>query len=224
MRLVIADDSVLIREGTARLLTDSGFTVLATARDGAELTYAVRLHEPDVAIIDIRMPPTHTDEGLTAAIDIHTRHPCVGVLLLSQYIQPDYALALLDSSERGVGYLLKDRILDTRQLTDALRRISQGESVIDPQLTTRLLQHAALTHRVAELTPREHEVLALMAEGLSDHGIAARLHLTDRTVETHISHIMRKLDLRKGATTNRRVHAVLTYLQATPTADVASRS
>jgi DNA-binding NarL/FixJ family response regulator len=216
MRVVIADDSLLIREGTARLLADNGYEVVATVGDANELARAVDEHRPEVAVVDIRMPPTHTREGLTAAIAIHARRPAVGVLLLSQYVQPDYALALLQTSEHGVGYLLKERILDIRQLTDALDRIAQGESVIDPELTTMLLRTASSTTGLDDLTAREREVLELMAEGLSDRGIGQRLHLADRTVETHVSHILQKLGITRSTATNRRVHAVLAYLQ-TPT-------
>ncbi len=214
MRVVIADDSVLLREGVARLLADEGFEVIAKVASAAELLRCVEVEAPDVAVVDIRMPPTHTDEGLVAAETIHRHWPLVGVLVLSQYIETEYALRLLEGSEERCGYLLKDRVLDVGQLTDAVRRVSDGGVVVDPELVARLVGRSRPASPLDELTARERDVLALMAEGLTDRGIGERLFVTPKTVETHIHHIFAKLGMPETAADNKRVHAVLTYLRA----------
>jgi DNA-binding NarL/FixJ family response regulator len=213
VRVVIADDSVLLREGVARLLANEGFTVVAKVGSAPELLRSVETEAPDVAVVDIRMPPTHTDEGLAAAETIRRRWPPVGVLVLSQYIETDYAMRLLDGSEERCGYLLKDRVLDAGQLADAVRRIDAGGVVVDPELVARLVGRSRARSPLDELTAREREVLALMAEGLTDRGIGVRLFVTPKTVETHIRHIFEKLDLPETPADNKRVHAVLRYLQ-----------
>jgi DNA-binding NarL/FixJ family response regulator len=214
MRVVIADDSLLLREGIARLLADEHFDIAAKVESAEELLKSVEADAPDVAIIDIRMPPTHTDEGLVAAKAIRRRWPRVGVLVLSQYTDTDYALQLLEGGEDRCGYLLKDRVLDAGQLADAVRRIRDGGVVVDPELVARLVGRSRPDSHLDELTSRETEVLALMAEGLTDRGIGERLFVTPKTVETHIRHIFSKLQLPKTATDNKRVHAVLTYLRS----------
>jgi DNA-binding NarL/FixJ family response regulator len=211
---VIADDSVLLREGVARVLGDEGFDVLAKVGSAAELLACVETDVPDVAVVDIRMPPTHTDEGLVAAETIRRRWQLVGVLVLSQYIETEYALRLLKGSEERCGYLLKDRVLDAGQLADAVRRISEGGVVVDPELVARLVDRSRPRSPLDELTAREREVLALLAEGLTDRGIGERLFVTPKTVETHIRHIFAKLRLPETPADNKRVHAVLTYLRA----------
>ena len=212
MRVAIADDSVIVREGLARLLADRDVDVSGLAADAEQLLALVDAKRPDVAIVDIRMPPTHTDEGLVAADLIRGRFPRVGVLVLSQYTDAAYALRLLDGDETGRGYLLKDRITAANALVDALERIQAGECVIEPELIEALLANPARSDRLAALTPRERDVLALLAEGLTDRGIGERLWLSQSTVETHVRHILQKLDLPTGSGHNRRVHAVLTYL------------
>jgi DNA-binding NarL/FixJ family response regulator len=214
MRVVIADDTALLRQGLTRLLAEAGVEVCGEAGDGAELLELVANTEPEAAIVDIRMPPTHSDEGLVAASLIRERHPEVGVLVLSQYVEAGYALRLLDGLDGGCGYLLKDRVLDAGQLIDALERVTAGETVVDPELVTQVLERPREPDPLKELTPREREILGLMAEGLTDRGIAERLWLTPKTVETHVRHILRKLDLPQGAAYNRRVQAVLTQLRA----------
>lgn len=214
MRVVIADDSVLLREGVARVLADEGFDILGKVASAAELLACVEADEPDVAVVDIRMPPTLTDEGLVAAETIRRRWPRVGVLVLSQYVETEYALRLLDGSDDRCGYLLKDRVLDAGQLADAVRRIGEGGVVVDPELVARLVGRPRQRSPLDELTPREREVLALMAEGLTDRGIGERLFVTPKTVETHIRHIFAKLSLPETRADNKRVHAVLTYLRA----------
>jgi DNA-binding NarL/FixJ family response regulator len=214
VRVVIADDAVLLREGVARVLDEGGLEVLAKVGSADELLDAVEAGAPDVAVVDIRMPPTHADEGLVAAETIRTRWPAVGVLVLSQYVESEYALRLLDGGEERCGYLLKDRVLDAGQLVDAVRRVGEGGVVVDPELVARLVGRARETSPLDELTPREREVLALMAEGLTDRGIAARLFVTPKTVETHVRHIFRNLGLPATTADNRRVRAVITYLRA----------
>ncbi len=213
MRVVIADDSALLRQGLARLLDDAGVDVVGQAADAPELLTIAEAEHPDVAIVDIRMPPTHSDEGLVAAEVIRRRFPQVGVLVLSQYVEPAYALRLIEEANGGCGYLLKDRVLDASELVSALERIDAGELVIDSELVEQLLGRPREPNPLGELTKREREVLGLMAEGLTDRGIAARLWLTPRTVETHVRHILRKLEIGADATSNRRVHAVLAYLR-----------
>jgi len=214
MRLVIADDSALVRDGLRHALQAHGHNVTATAADAEELLSVIQQAPPDVALVDIRMPPTHTTEGLRAAAQIRGENPDVAVLVLSQYVDADFALTLLRDSPAGSGYLLKDRITQLTVLTDAIERLARGETVIDPELVDLLLHRPATSCRLTDLTDREHEVLALVAEGLSDRAIAERLWLTQKTVETHVRHILAKLALPPDADHNRRVLAVLTYLRA----------
>ena len=217
MRVALADDATVLREGLARVLAEAGIEVTAQAGTPDDLLAAIARHQPDVAIVDIRMPPTWTDEGLTLATEIRRDFHDVGVLLLSQYIEADYALRLLANDTTSIGYLLKDRVLDIGDLVNALDRIASGETVVDAALVSQLLNRARSSSPLDELTPREREVLSLMAEGLTDRGIAERLFLTPNTVETHIRHIIAKLNLPATPTNNRRVQAVLTYLrQADP--------
>jgi DNA-binding NarL/FixJ family response regulator len=213
MRVVIADDSVLLREGLARLLTEAGFEVVGQAGDGEELLAQVEDTHPDVAIVDIRMPPTHTDEGLRTARELRRRHPGIGVLVLSQYVRPSYALELLEDGADGVGYLLKDRVSDVAELAESVRRVGAGGSVLDPSVVSQLVhRHRSREDPVARLTDREREVLALMAEGRSNKAIADRLFVTEHTVEKHIQNILAKLDIFESAEDHRRVLAVLTFL------------
>jgi DNA-binding NarL/FixJ family response regulator len=214
MRVVVADDLMLTREGIVRLLGDAGIDVVAEAEDAQGLLRHVRLRRPDAAIVDIRMPPTHTDEGLVAAQRIRSDHPEVGVLVLSQYVEPSYAMRLLEEHPERVGYLLKQRVFDVAILIDALRRIDEGESVIDPTIISRLLGRQRREDPLEELTEREREVLGLVAEGLSNQAIAGRLFITQRTVESHVTEIFLKLDLDVNPESHRRVLAVLTYLRA----------
>jgi DNA-binding NarL/FixJ family response regulator len=205
---------MLTREGITRLLRDSGVEVVGQADDAVSLLRAVRLTQPDAAIIDIRMPPTHTDEGLVAAEQIRAEHPNVGVLILSQYIEPHYAMQLLEEHPQRAGYLLKERIFDVAVLIDALRRLGDGETVVDPTIVSRLLGRQRRSDPVQELTAREREVLALVAEGLSNRAIAERLFVTERTVEAHVKQIFLKLGLKTDSSSHRRVLAVLAYLRA----------
>lgn len=214
MRVIVAEDTMLTREGIVRLLEGANVEVVAQVEDAAALIRQVRLERPDVAIVDIRMPPTHTDEGLVAAQQIRHEHPGVGVLLLSHYIEPSYALRLLEEHPERVGYLLKERVFDVAILIDALRRITDGETVIDPTIVSRLVGRQRRADPLAELTPREREVLALVAEGLSNGAIAARLFITPRTVEAHVKQVFQKLRLDANPESHRRVLAVLAYLGA----------
>jgi DNA-binding NarL/FixJ family response regulator len=214
VRVVIADDTALFRQGIARLLADAGIDVVGEATDAAGLLEVVAASLPDAAIVDIRMPPGHKEEGLEAADEIGRRFPEVAVLVLSQYVEAGYALRLLEGGRGGCGYLLKDRVLDAGQLVAALERVSAGEVVVDGELVEALLSRPRLGSPLDDLTGREREVLELMAEGLTDRGIAERLWLTPRTVETHVRHILRKLQLPVDASNNRRVHAVLAFLRA----------
>jgi DNA-binding NarL/FixJ family response regulator len=214
MRLVLADDSLIIRAGLARLLEAGGFRVVAEAGDVEELRRAVALEAPDVAIVDIRMPPTHTDEGIRAAGQLRREYPETAVLVLSQYIETAYAMELLDGNETHVGYLLKDRVLDRAALIAAVWRVHAGEVVVDSALVDALLSTPAVPSALAPLSDREREVLALMAEGLTDRGIAGRLSLSPKTVGTHVQHIFDRLGIADSPTDNRRVRAVLSYLQA----------
>jgi DNA-binding NarL/FixJ family response regulator len=213
VRVVIADDSVLLREGVASLLEDAGFDVVGQAGDPDDLLLKVRSYDPDVVIIDIRMPPTHTDEGLRAAQTIRERHPGVGVLVLSQYVESGYALALLQGSAEGVGYLLKDRVSDVQEFAAAVKRVGEGGSALDPEVVSRLVGRRRADDPISQLTPREREVLELMAEGRSNQGIAERLVVTERAVEKHVTSILQKLRLPAAAEDHRRVLAVLAYLQ-----------
>jgi DNA-binding NarL/FixJ family response regulator len=214
MRVVVADDVMLTREGIIRLLQDAGVEVVAQAEDAEGLLRQVRLKRPDAAVVDIRMPPTHTDEGLAATQQIRTEFPDVGVLVLSQYVEPSYALRLLEEHPERVGYLLKQRVFDAAILVDALRRIAEGESVIDPTIVSRLLGRHRREDPLTELTEREREVLGLVAEGLSNGAIADRLFVTQRTVESHVKQIFLKLNLEVNPESHRRVLAVLAYLRA----------
>jgi DNA-binding NarL/FixJ family response regulator len=215
MRVVIADDAMLLREGTARLLDDAGVEVVAKVGDALKLLAAVGADPPDVAIVDIRMPPTFTDEGLVAAETIRSSHPGVGVLVLSQYLESTYAMRLLQEFPERSGYLLKERVSDIKVLLDALTRIVQGECVVDPTIVAKLLRRPRDPDPLAELTERERDVLGLIAEGRSNHAISEILVLSPKTIETHISQIFSKLGLIEAADDHRRVLAVLTYLRHT---------
>jgi DNA-binding NarL/FixJ family response regulator len=213
LRVVIAEDSVLLREGVARLLTGAGFHVVGQAGNADELLLKVRSYAPDVAIVDIRMPPTHTDEGLRAAKEIREQHPGVGVLVLSQYVESGYALELLQQNAEGVGYLLKDRVSDVTEFAAAVKRVAEGGSALDSEVVSRLVGRRRLDDPLAQLTPREREVLELMAEGRSNQAIAERLVVTLRAVEKHVTSIFSKLRLPADEQDHRRVLAVLTYLR-----------
>jgi DNA-binding NarL/FixJ family response regulator len=215
MRIVIADDSIIIRAGLSRLFGIAGdVTVAGEAADAEELHRLVAHERPDVAVVDIRMPPTHTDEGIRAAGRIRREHPGVAVLVLSQYVEAAYAMELLDGGRTHVGYLLKDRIMDRAALVGAVRRVRDGEVVVDSQLVEALLAAPAVPAALAVLSEREREVLALMAEGLTDRGIAARLSVSPRTIGTHIQHIFDRLGIADTPADNRRVRAILSYLDA----------
>jgi DNA-binding NarL/FixJ family response regulator len=213
MRVVVADDEVLLREGLARLLTETGFEVVGKAGDADELLRVVQQAHPDVAIVDIKMPPTHTDEGLVAAAEISRLAPTVGVLVLSHYLESRYAMRLLEQHPERVGYLLKERVSDVAVLTDAVRRVAEGECVIDPTIVSRLMARRRATGPLNQLTDRELEVLALMAEGHSNQSICDKLFLSPKTVEAHISQIFSKLGLRDTLGYHRRVLAVLAFLR-----------
>ncbi len=214
MRVVVADDVMLVRSGLARLLTEAGVEVVGEAADADEALRLVALEQPDVAVLDIRMPPTHTDEGLVAARRIREQHPGTAVVLLSQYVEPRYAERLLADQPEGLGYLLKERVSDIAVLVDAVRRVDEGECVIDPTIIRRIMQRpSASSSPVQRLTQRERDVLALMAEGRSNAGIAAQLFLSERTVEAATAQVFRKLDLEPSPDVNRRVLAVLTLLR-----------
>jgi DNA-binding NarL/FixJ family response regulator len=213
VRVVIADDSLLLREGVARLLAEAGFDVVGQAGDADELLREVADKSPDVAIVDIRMPPTHTDEGLRAARELRRRHPTLGVLVLSQYVRPSYAFELLADDASGVGYLLKDRVSDLHELADAVNRVGEGGSVLDPTVVAQLVgRRRPGDDRIDDLTEREQEVLALIAEGRSNRAIAERLFITERTVEKHVKSILMKLRISATQDDHRRVLAVLAYL------------
>ena len=213
MRVVVADDTMLTRQGLVRLLGEAGVDVVAEAEDAKDLSRLVRSTHPDVVVVDIRMPPTFTDEGLVAAQAIRAEHPDIGVLVLSQYVEPRYAMLLLQDQPERVGYLLKERVFDIATVVDALRRIMDAETVIDPTIVSRLLGRQRRDNPLSALTEREHEVLGLVAEGLTNHAIAVRLGVTDRTVEAHITQIFRKLGLPESHDEHRRVLAVLTFLR-----------
>jgi len=214
IRVVIADDSVLLREGIARLLETSGFEVVGQAGDGEELLRKVGAHKPDVAVVDVRMPPTHTDEGLRAAHRIRAEHPDTAVLVLSAYVDEANALELLTGSTQSTGYLLKDRVADVESFTDAVRRVAEGGSALDPEVVALLLGRRRRQDPLAELTPREREVLALMAEGRSNAAMAGLLVVTERAVEKHVTGILSKLCLPPAAGDHRRVLAVLVFLRS----------
>jgi DNA-binding NarL/FixJ family response regulator len=213
-RVVLADDSVLLREGIARLLVEAGLEVVAQVGDPTELVDAVRAHAPDVAIVDIRMPPTHTDEGLRAAERIRAEHRGrVGVLVLSQYVETTFALRLVEEGAGGVGYLLKDRVADVDEFADSVRRVARGGSVIDPEVVAQLVRRRRAHVPLDGLTEREREVLGLIAEGRSNQAICDRLFLAPKTVEAHIANIFSKLELLPAADDHRRVLAVLVHLR-----------
>ena len=213
LRVVIADDHVLLRRGVVTMLEAEGFEVVGQAGDAEELVRKVGAHRPDVAIVDIRMPPTNTDDGLRAAVAIRATHPGVGVLVLSQYLEADYALELIGNDARGVGYLLKDRVADIEEFADAIRRVACGGSVLDPEVVRWMLGRRRETSALSELTAREHEVLGLLAEGCSNAGVASRIFVTQRSVEKHVTSIMAKLGLPSEPEAHRRVLAVLAYLE-----------
>ena len=214
LRVVIAEDSVLLREGIARILEEGGYEIVGQSATADDLLLKVRSYDPDVAIVDIRMPPSHTDEGLTAAKTIRSKHPEVGVLVLSQYVEPDYALELLADDAEGVGYLLKDRVSDVDEFVGAVGRVADGGSALDPAIVTQLVGRRRGDDPVSTLTPREREVLELMAEGRSNQAIAQRLVVTERAVEKHVTSIFGKLRLPAAAEDHRRVLAVLAFLRA----------
>jgi DNA-binding NarL/FixJ family response regulator len=214
VRVVIADDEVLLREGLERLLTEAGFDVVGKVGTAEELQRKVELARPDVAIVDIKMPPTHTDEGLVAANEIRESHPEIGVLVLSHYLESRLRHDIDRAASRRVGYLLKERVADLVLLTDALGRLREGESVVDPRIVSRLVSRAHLASRLDELTEREREVLTLIAEGRSTRGICERLFLSPKTVEAHVKHIFMKLGIDASADDHRRVLAVLAFLRS----------
>jgi serine/threonine-protein kinase len=214
VRVVIAEDMALLRQGLARLLADAGFDVAGGAADAAGLLELVALHEPDAALIDIKMPPTHTDEGLRAAGEIQRRYPKTAVLLLSSYLEARYAEALLREHPARSGYLLKDRVYDISVLGGALRRVVAGECVIDPEIISQLLRRGREHNPLGTLTEREREILALMAQGHSNDSICGQLVISRRTVESHVSSVFAKLGITESPDNSRRVLAVLTYLQA----------
>jgi DNA-binding NarL/FixJ family response regulator len=214
MRVVIADDSVLLREGLARILADGGFEVVAQAGDASSLMHAVTDTKPDVAIVDVRMPPTHTDEGARAAKEIREAHPDVGVLVLSQVVEAGHALDLFSERPEGFGYLLKDRVLEIDEFLESVRRVARGGTAVDPEVVAQLMGRRRDADPLEDLSPREREVLALMAEGLSNRGICSRLYLSPKTVETHVHSIFGKLRLPPAADDHRRVLAVLAFLRA----------
>ena len=214
MRVVVADDSVLLREGIVRLLEDAGFDVVGQAADAEDLVRKASAHKPDVAVVDIRMPPTQTDDGLRAALEIRRRLPETGVLVLSQYVEEGYALDLVADSAESTGYLLKDRVADVDRFVDAVRRVGRGGSALDPAIVTQLVGRRRKDDPIDRLTPREREVLELMAEGRSNGAIAEQLVVSERAVEKHVTSIFEKLRLPPAAEDHRRVLAVLAFLQA----------
>ncbi len=214
LRVLVADDSVLLREGLVRLLEEGGCEVVAQAGDAEDLLRKARAHKPDVAIIDVRMPPDNTDDGLRAALTIRSEQPATAVLVLSQYIEEQYAIELIGDATEGVGYLLKERVTDVATLLEAVRRVANRGSVIDPQVVGQLLRRHREQDPLEELSGREREVLELMAEGRSNHAIAARLVISERAVEKHVTSIFSKLGLPPAEDDHRRVLAVLTFLHA----------
>ncbi len=212
--MVLADDSILLREGVARLLEEAGFEIVAQSGNADDALRHVAMHRPDVALLDIRMPPTHTDEGLRAAKQIRERFPEVGVLVLSQYVEPAYALELLSESAEGVDYLLKDRVSDIEEFAASVRRVAEGGSALDPTVVSELVGRRRKEDPLDDLSPREREVLELMAEGRSNQAISQRLYVTPRAVEKHVTSIFTKLRLSAAPADHRRVLAVLTYLRS----------
>jgi DNA-binding NarL/FixJ family response regulator len=214
VRVVVAEDSVLLREGVVRLLEENDFEVVGQAGDAEDLIRKVSAHKPDVAVVDIRMPPTQTDDGLRAALEIRSRFPGIGVLMLSQYVEEEYAFDLLGESPKRTGYLLKDRVADVDRFVDAVRRVGEGGSALDREVVAHLMGRRRHDDPLAELTPREREVLALMAEGRTNHAIADQLVVSERAVEKHVTNIFDKLGLAPAAEDHRRVLAVLAFLRA----------
>jgi len=214
LRVVIADDDVLLREGIASLLREAGFEIVGQSSTAGDLLLKVGSYKPDVAIVDIRMPPSHIDEGLGAAKSIRERHPEVGVLVLSQYVEPSYAMELIADDAEGVGYLLKDRVSDINEFASSVQRVAEGGSALDPAIVTELVGRRRGDDPVATLTPRERQVLELMAEGRSNQSIAQKLVVTERAVEKHVTNIFGKLHLPASAEDHRRVLAVLAFLRA----------
>jgi serine/threonine-protein kinase len=214
VRAVVADDTLLTREGVVALLTSGGVDVVGQAGDATTLMNHVRVYRPDVCVVDIRMPPTHTDEGIVAAAAIRSEFPDTGVLVLSHYIESAYALRLIQDQPEGIGYILKERIFSGDVLVDSLRRVAEAETVVDPTIVARLLHRRRTDDPVQALSERERAVLALVAEGLTNQGISRRLFITDRTVEAHVRQIFTKLGLDESSENNRRVLAVLTYLRS----------
>lgn len=214
LRVLVAEDQALLRQGIVRLLEDLGFDVVAQAADAPDLVRKARGHRPDVVVVDVQMPPDLTDDGLRAAQELRREHPGMGVLVLSQYLEERYALDLVGDDPRGVGYLLKDRVADADTLAEALRRVASGGSVLDPEVVSRMVGRRRSDSRLDDLTPREREVLAQMAEGKSNHGIAAALGVTPAAIEKHVTGIFNKLELGHEPTEHRRVMAVLTQLRA----------
>ncbi|HVU73639.1 MAG TPA: response regulator transcription factor [Mycobacteriales bacterium] len=214
MRIVIAEDAAVLRDGLVQLLEQRGEEVVAAVGDAAALVAAVEEHAPDLAVVDIRMPPTHTTEGLQAAIALRAERPELGILVFSQYVETRYAAQLLAAGSERVGYLLKDRVADVSEFVDAIRRIAAGGTVLDPEVVTQLMGTSRRTDKVATLTPREKDVLALMAEGRANAGIASALHLSAGAVEKHVTSIFMKLDLAPSADDHRRVLAVLRWLES----------
>jgi DNA-binding NarL/FixJ family response regulator len=214
MRVVLADDTMLLREGVALLLGEAGFDVVAQAETGDALVELVGEYDPEVAVVDLRMPPTHTDEGLQAALKIRERHPNVGVMVLSQHADVAIALKLLDRGTEGIGYMLKDRVADLDDFADAIRRVANSGSALDPSIVSQLLSKRRDAGPLDEITPREREVIELMAEGRSNQGIADRLEISERGVQKHVTSIFEKLGIPAGADDHRRVLAVLTFLRS----------
>ena len=214
LRVVIGEDDVLLREGISRLLAEAGFEVLAQAGDAETFLRRALAHRPDVAVVDVKMPPDRTDDGLRAALELRDRRPEIGVLVLSQYYEESYALDLIGERAEGVGYLLKERVGDVEAFTDAVRRVAAGGSVLDPEVVGRMLGRRAPDSPVERLSPRERDVLAAMAEGKSNQGIAEALHVSGAAVEKHVTGIFHKLELDPAPTEHRRVLAVLTYLRS----------
>ncbi|CAN5484628.1 response regulator transcription factor [soil metagenome] len=214
MRVIVAEDTLITREGITHILREAGVEVVAEVEDAGRLLALVVELEPDAVVLDIRMPPTHTDEGLVAAGAIRGVRPSVGVVVLSQYLEPAYAMRLLEGNDERVGYLLKERVFHPAVLVDALRRVTEGETVVDPTIVARILGRKRAHDPLAELSPRKREVLALVAEGMSNKAFAERLFVTDRTVEAHMAAVFSKLGLEETPDQHRRVRAVLTFLRA----------
>jgi DNA-binding NarL/FixJ family response regulator len=214
MRVAVAEDTAILRAGLVQLLEEEGYLVVAAVPDAEQLRAAVLTHGPDLVVSDIRMPPTHTDEGLRAVIDLRTANPALAVLIFSQYVETQYATRLLASGSAGVGYLLKERVLDAQDFIDALERVAAGGTALDPEVVNQLMGASPTRKTVSELSPREREVLALMAEGRSNAAIAVALVVTERAIEKHVANIFLKLDLPVSAADHRRVLAVLRFLGA----------